>query len=190
MKSLALKIAAVGFTTYTVVFKLLFILFYGLHYLRMDFWQILIFSAISMALTYFAFFKKASSMVQKEGKLSESEVQSYDYYHEYDGTAIGINKSESSIYLKNGKAKKTYSFKEVRNWESSIQSNEVYRGYGMAGVAASLSVAANNKKNTGLFIDTRDIDNPKWTIRFKIDRNIEQSMARWTEILRQSINES
>jgi predicted NACHT family NTPase len=156
----------------------------------MDFWQILIFSAISIALIYFAFFKQSSSSVQKGGKLSGSEEQPFDYYHEYDGTAIGINKGESKIYLKNGKVEKTYSFKEVRKWESSIQSNEVYRGSGMAGVAASLSVAANNKKNTGLFIDTRDIDNPKWTIRFKIDRKIEQSLGRWIEILRQSINES
>jgi len=156
-----------------------------------SFFEILLFIGASAVLIYFAFIKnKSTSTSSSSNSTTSDKKQSFDYYHDYAGTAIGVAKLSSELYLKNGKIEKTYSFADVRNWESSIQSNEVYRGNGMAGIAASMSVAANNKKNTGLFIDVRDIENPKWIVRFKLDRNIEKNMGRWMEILRQTINES
>ncbi len=188
MKNLALKIAAVCVAGYTLVFKLLFILFYGFRYLTQDFVSILFYSVLSFILIYFAFLKKPSTL--GEPKADGLIGEKFDYYHEHAGTAIGVKKEKSEIYLKNGRDEKIYSFSDIRKWESNIQSNDTYRGYGMAGIAASASAASQNKKNTGLFINVKDVDHPMWTVRFKIDSKIDQNMSKWMEILQQYINES
>jgi hypothetical protein len=51
--------------------------------------------------------------------------------------------------------------------------------------AANLGQAIANKRASGLFVRTRDIENPMW----RIEMLGRQNQAKWMEILQQSINE-
>lgn len=52
---------------------------------------------------------------------------------------------------------------------------------------------SNAMENTGLWLRVKDIELPKWFIKFKCetarDKNTEIELTRWMEILQQNINE-
>jgi uncharacterized protein YhdP len=61
-------------------------------------------------------------------------------------------------------------------------------GSGMANVISD----QNARENTGLWIDVKDIDHPRWFIKFKIsragDKAGEATLRQWMEIMSQTIN--
>lgn len=111
-----------------------------------------------------------------------------DYFHEFDKTYIGVNKTDKTLTLKDGKIVKVYSFSDVRTWEKRHQTGGAIGGGGMAYVAASFDAARDNKNKSGLFIEVKDIDHPLWQVKFRMDKTIDKELAKWMEILRQSIN--
>lgn len=44
-------------------------------------------------------------------------------------------------------------------------------------------------ENTGLWLTVKDIEWPKWFVKFEYDKNTEIELTRWMEILQQNINE-
>ncbi|MBJ6985633.1 hypothetical protein JGR68_01265 [Luteimonas sp. MC1750] len=79
----------------------------------------------------------------------------------------------------------------MRSWESNLQTGgmAVHGGSSLSGAssvgAANLGRSIANRRASGLFVLTRDVDNPRWRIEMLGKR--EQS--KWMEILQQSINE-
>ncbi len=55
-----------------------------------------------------------------------------------------------------------------------------------AALGANLAAERDAKARTGLFVEVRDVDRPRWRVAM---RN-EAMQARWREILDQQINES
>lgn len=108
------------------------------------------------------------------------------HYFVGKGTAIAIYPDRKSLVLKNGSISKEYSFKDVREWETNVQTGGEIYGGGIATLGPNIRAAHANKKATGLFITVRDIDNPVWRINMP-DKSDQQ---RWMEILRQLVNES
>jgi hypothetical protein len=111
-----------------------------------------------------------------------------------------VDKKNRKLYLKNGNKQKSYAFSDVREWSTNIASGGKSRGatnIGNVGAAVgeSIRIKKENKRRTGLFINVKDVDNPKWKISFKYNGEksndeLEQQLARWMEILNQSINEN
>ena len=111
--------------------------------------------------------------------------------HAEDGTGIAINRPAKTLTLLVNGFQKSYSFAEVREWETSnerpgqIVGSGIGVGASAAVLGASIRAEREAKKNSGLFVTVKDIENPKWRIAMK-DVIIQ---ARWMEILRQEINE-
>lgn len=134
---------------------------------------------------------------KNEKKISElPEILEADYKHIYKASAIALNKNKKTLFLAVGDVKKSYSFVDVRKWSYEILTGGQIIG-GSLNVANGLHSAIVNtrtrKENiekSGLFIEVRDIEYPKWQIRFEDDKNMESQLLRWMEILRQNINES
>jgi hypothetical protein len=111
-------------------------------------------------------------------------------YQSFHGdTGIGLDPEKKELHLYAKPTFKTYKFDEVRRWETNIQTGGQVFGTGLALAAANVSTIKSNLKNSGLFIEVRDIDNPRWKISFD-PRKMEKELPRWMEILRQHINES
>ncbi|MBP6277871.1 MAG: DUF4755 domain-containing protein, partial [Limnohabitans sp.] len=129
------------------------------------------------------------------------EMSGCSHKHYYDGTAIGINGSLRKIYLRQNGLVKTYRFDDVRKWNTNLSSGGAVVGGIMVagGLAASVNNmqihAANkraekeNKDNSGLFLNIKDIDHPLWHIKFNYDNNLQIELAKWMEILTQFLNE-
>ncbi len=130
--------------------------------------------------------------IKERGKfISElPEFKAADFSHVYAGTAIALNKSNQTLFLAQGEVHRGYPFSDVRKW-----SYEVLSGGGVVGNGGLRQVAINrqvneaNREGSGLFVEVRDIDHPKWHIKFEHDSKIETELLRWMEILRQHINE-
>lgn len=108
------------------------------------------------------------------------------------GTGIGLDPDRRMVKLIEGKKEKEYPFSDVREWETNLASggSVVHLSGGLAGGlmagAHNAGVAARNRRESGLFVKVRDIDNPVW----RIDMLRKADQERWMEILRQKINES
>lgn len=111
----------------------------------------------------------------------------YRHFFEDSGIALDPEKKEIHLYLKPNYKK--YKFEDIRRFETNIQSGGAVFGTGLAVAAANAASAQSNAKNSGLYIDVRDIDFPRWKISFNARKN-EKELPRWMEILRQHINES
>lgn len=140
------------------------------------------------------------------GKNWLKDVDTIDYKHQYKRDGIAVDKQNRKLYLKSGTNEKSYSFSDVREWSTNIASGGMSRSRGSAnigdvGAAVGENIGENmrakkeNKRRTGLYINVKDVDNPKWKISFKYNGKkssdeLEQQLARWMEILNQSINEN
>jgi Domain of unknown function (DUF4755) len=130
----------------------------------------------------------------KEAAL-KAKVQDFDYKHTYQGTAIGFSVPNQSIYLVANDLEKTYKFEEVRSWETKLQTGGgMIGGSGLHGglqaIGENIRVRRENADASGLFIYVKDIDHPKWHIKFEADQKSDIELSRWMEILRQHINEN
>jgi hypothetical protein len=109
--------------------------------------------------------------------------------HAEDGTAIAINQATKSVGLLAGGRFKIYGYDQIRSWEAREERAGGVVGVGVAaGVAAAganVRMAREAEANTGLFVEVKDVDAPRWRIAMKR----EGARSRWMEILRQEIKE-
>jgi hypothetical protein len=118
------------------------------------------------------------------------EVKGADYKHIFNTSAIALNKGSQTLFLADGHTRKTYSFADVRKWSYEVLSGGgVVGGGGLQQVAINRQVNQANRDGSGFFVEVRDIDHPKWQIKFEHDSKMETELLRWMEILRQYINE-
>ncbi|MGY0651940.1 DUF4755 domain-containing protein [Luteimonas sp. A537] len=114
--------------------------------------------------------------------------QGAQYVYVADNTGIAVDPGQETVRLKNGSTIQTYPFSAVRGWKTNLASGgEIIGGTGYTAIAAggaNLRNERENRKNSGLFVSVRDIDNPEW----RIDMPNENNQKRWMEIMRQSIN--
>jgi hypothetical protein len=116
----------------------------------------------------------------------------YNHFHEKSG--IALDSSRQEVHLISNGAYKVYPFGHIRSWETNIATGGMIRSSpsvtaGMVAVAENLRQQRENRANTGLFIQVRDVDHPKWHIEFPA-RDVQRQLERWMEILRQEVNEA
>jgi len=111
------------------------------------------------------------------------------FEHVEVGTAIVLNPATRRLALAQGANAKVYEYADIRAWDARKESSSGTVGIGVAGTiaAGSQNVAASKQAdlNTGLFMTMRDIENPTW----RISMFEASDRARWSEILRQQVNE-
>ena len=112
------------------------------------------------------------------------------YSHYGNNTGIALDDQTRTIHLLEGKLSKSYSYNDVRSWNTNVQTGGVVYGGGLAGVFGTLEAAKGNNASTGLFIIVKDIEHPEWKINFytRKNRDLRKTHAKWLEILTQSIN--
>jgi hypothetical protein len=136
--------------------------------------------------------KKSSQEPNEQSGLEKcySEIKKCSYKHIYDDTAIALNNIKGTIYLVNGNSFKEYKFSEIRKWRYNISSGGHRHGSGLGVVIDNHYKNKNNKQESGLFLEVKDIDLPQWQILFPYDENkMEIELKRWMEILTQYLNE-
>ena len=126
----------------------------------------------------------------REELASLNEYKDGKYKHMYKTCAIAVHPDKQKIFLANGAKIKYYNFNDVREWSYKIVTNGgVVAGAGLIGHLDNISSTIKGYEESGLFINVRDVENPVWHIHFESE-NLKDSLNKWMEILRQSINES
>lgn len=111
----------------------------------------------------------------------------YKFYNK--GYGIAIDVEGETLHLKELAREMSYPFRSVRDWKSNIATGGMLSGGGAFGAGQRIRQGIENKRDTGLFVTVKDIENPKWKIEFPGSaRELENELARWMEILNQSIN--
>ena len=116
----------------------------------------------------------------------------YKFYNE--GYGIAVDVEGATLHLKELAREMSYPFSSVRDWTTNIATGgRLAAGGNLSMVAAAIEhnirQEKENKRNTGLIITVKDIENPRWKIQFPGSESaIENELARWMEILNQSIN--
>lgn len=110
--------------------------------------------------------------------------------HHSNKTGIALDDQARIIHLLEGKISKSYSYDDVRSWNTNVQTGGVVYGGGFAGAIGTIEAGINNVKNTGLFITVKDVEHPEWRISLckPNHRDARKIHARWIEILAQAIN--
>lgn len=141
-------------------------------------------------------------------------IRNCDYKYLGEGYGIAVDLAKQRLILRGDSTYKKvaveYPFSDVREWGYEMPGyspESITRVYGNPGVgvtagamAANIGTARRNKakrteamENTGLWVKVKDIENPKWFVRFKSanlhDKDTEIELVRWMEILNQCINE-
>jgi hypothetical protein len=111
------------------------------------------------------------------------------YQHVEAGTAIVLNPATCRLAMAQGAHAKVYAYSDIRSWDARKESALGAVGIGLEGTiaAGSQNIAASHRadQNTGLFLTMRDTANPLW----RISMFEASDRARWSEILRQQVNE-
>ncbi|WP_312260008.1 DUF4755 domain-containing protein [Limnohabitans sp.] len=124
------------------------------------------------------------------------KIENCKYLHHYKRTAIAVDPKQQKLHLYADENGKTYDFSDVREWKYAYLTGGQILGAAPNLASAAQTIGANNHNHrnnvngSGLFIEVRDIDHPKWHIQFQYNKHMEKELLRWMEILRQSINES
>lgn len=151
---------------------------------------------LAVALAPLAFTLRARAAVRRDERLllqaARDAVGAKDdarYQHVEVGTAIVLNPTSRRVALAQGSKSKIYDFADIRGWDVRKERASGTVGIGVEGTiaAGSQNIAASKQADleTGLFMTVRDIDNPVWRISmFEAD-----DRARWSEILRQQLEE-
>jgi hypothetical protein len=108
--------------------------------------------------------------------------------HFWGGSGIAVDPAKRQLHLYAKPHYKVYDFADVRRWERNEMSGGMAVGTGLAVVSHNFATAAQNDKDSGLFIEVRDIEHPRWRVAFP-RRHLGKELPRWMEVLRQSINE-
>ena len=114
------------------------------------------------------------------------------FEHGEDDSGIAVNPGARTVTLLLAGSWKTYPFADVRKWRTTLvrPGQAGFVGGNLGSAVAAMGAEANMRReaaaDTGLFVEVRDVDRPKWRVAM---RN-EAVQARWMEILNQEINES
>lgn len=148
-----------------------------------------------IALAAWLYFKKNKS----EASLSATSdlkqlISGFNYNHLYKNSGIAIDSFKREIHLISAGEHKVYPFSKIRDWETNIASGGLTRyaptaAYAVLATADNLRQQRENKANTGLFVNMKDVDHPKWHIEFD-PKDVQRELERWMEILRQEVNDS
>ena len=109
----------------------------------------------------------------------------YKYGFQSEGTAIAACPERRVLKLTDGKKQREYVFSDVRSWDTNRETGGHFISGGMAALGHNIRTNRENKRNSGLFVHVRDIDNPVW----RINMLQEKDQPRWMEILRQTLND-
>ena len=109
----------------------------------------------------------------------------YKYCFSSEGSAIAACPDRKLLRLTDGKKQKEYAFADVRSWDSNLATGGHFISGGAAALGHNIRTNRENKKNSGLFVHVRDIDDPVW----RINMLAAQDQQRWMEILRQTVND-
>ena len=113
------------------------------------------------------------------------------YEHAEEDSGIALNRQARTVTLSQAGRWKTYPFSEVRGWKTYLVRPGQPGGVGgnlasnVASIGAEIRAKQEAAADTGLFVEVRDVDRPKWRVAMKS----EVQQARWMEILQQEINE-
>ena len=147
-------------------------------------------------------------MIDKAGRINMdawlSKNDGCKYKYAWDGDGIAVDTGKKVIHLTAKFARnhvsKTYSFEDVREWGFEAPGSSETKTYGRVGLQVTTQVMTENAvsmlksiENTGLWIKVRDIEFPRWFIRFHgksaQDKGTIRELEKWMEILSQNINE-
>lgn len=103
------------------------------------------------------------------------------YFYENGRTGIAISSDLQKIALSEGDHQKVYDIEQIRGHKTSlIKPDQIFgRHIGMAAHVHNFTTGIKAIKQSGLFVEVKDIDNPVW--RIKMFRRADQQ--RWHEIL-------
>ena len=107
-------------------------------------------------------------------------------------TGIAISPEMGVVKLKEKSKVKEYPLNMIRSWESNLQTGgmAVHGGSSLVGAsnvgAANLGQSIANRRASGLFVYTKDIENTVW----RVEMFSKNDQAKWMEILQQTINET
>lgn len=134
-----------------------------------------------------------------------ASVMHCEYKYAWDGSGIAIDVKNKILHLTShidGRhISKSYSLPEdVREWGYEMPGMTITtpgRGASLgdaAGIQAVNSMESVKAiENTGLWVRVKDIDFPKWFIKFKCkkvqDKECEMQLTRWMEIISQHVND-
>jgi len=116
---------------------------------------------------------------------ADSFGMNYKYSFYGGGTGIAISPERCIVKLKEKSMEKEYPFEMIRSWESNLQVGGFAVGSGINVASHNLGQSMANKRASGLFVHTKDIENTTWRIAM-LDK---REQAKWMEILQQCINE-
>lgn len=117
--------------------------------------------------------------------------EGYKYSFSYGKTGIAVCPEKRLVKLREKSLVKEYPFEMIRSWESNIQTGgmAVHGGSSFTGAtnvgAANLGRSIANRRASGFFVYTKDIDNTTW----RVEMFEKKEQAKWMEILQQCINE-
>ena len=135
--------------------------------------------------------RKARWARARADMLEAAGVGPGDFHHGEDDSGIALNRSARAVTLLDAGQWKTYPFDDVRGWKAYLARPGQVGAIGgnLGSAVAAMSAEANMKRDaaadTGLFVEVRDIERPRWRVAMKDER----TQARWVELLRQEINE-
>jgi len=139
--------------------------------------------------------------IDMEPWLSQNAGCKYKYAWDGDGIAVDTDKQVVHLVCRSGRTSiaKSYALSDVREWGYEAPGSQATRTYGNVGLQIGTQVAAENLasvltsiENTGLWLKVRDIEFPRWFIKFRAkaaqDKTTLMELAKWVEILNQTVN--
>lgn len=139
------------------------------------------------------------NLFSKDGATPNRQVEEfgegYKYCHFFDGTAIAVDPGKREVKLrttipKRGVVEKIYPMSSIRNVSTNVQTGGHMYGVGMSAgsvaIGHNIRVNRENKLASGIFLDVKDIEHPKWRIAFGMKDQVQQQ--RWYEIIQQALD--
>ena len=153
--------------------------------------EVAIVLALGAAVVIFIMIAKAKAGNEWEEQLNKTltgfQEAQYKHIDSSSKTAIAVNTQLQKVCLVQDSRSKSYAFNEIRNWETNLETAGQIYGAGVNVAIANMKSLSAAKRNTGLFLQVKDIDQPVWQIMFPDDT--KANLAKWMEILRQTLNE-
>ena len=136
---------------------------------------------------------RGSGAAKADNSLKD-QLSGFHYRHFHAKTGIALDSAKQEIHLVSDGAYKVYPFSKIRSWETNIATGGMIRTSpnltaSMVAAAENVRQQRENRANTGLFLQVKDVDYPKWHIEFP-PKDLQRQLERWMEILRQEVNES
>ncbi len=147
--------------------------------MKVLFWIVIIIVAIVLIVRYRSKTNSAIVMANFESMLNEKSK----YYFEKGKTGIAISNDLQRIALVEGKRQKVYKVEDLRGHKTSIvEPNQIIGDrIGMQAHGYNIGSAIKAAKESGLFVEVRDINNPVWRIKMLS----KEDQQRWHELLSQ-----